>query len=90
MVTNTLQALLQYSAKRKVSSQKQHWSDYGLQSPRATVNLHTTKGSTHELHIGDPAVVGYGVYIRTGDSDAVYHASAHINLIINKTKFDPG
>lgn len=65
-------------ANQMVEENPTDLAKYGLDSPRATITVTYTDGSSNVLHIGDTLPTGTGCYGQLNDSSTVYALSSTI------------
>lgn len=63
-------------------------SEYGLDSPRYTVEMKISGGKSFILYIGDRSQVGYSVYVRKEGDNKVFLVSAAVESVIEKSLTD--
>lgn len=69
-VENLVEEVASLSASQKVASDSSNLDQYGLKTPKSTVNIETTDGKTTTITTGGSSPIGNGVYaMLKGDSN---------------------
>lgn len=84
-IVNRLQSADQ---ERLVEEAPDDLGRFGLAEPGLTVSLELADGTHHELAFGDGTPVGFNVFVKRGDGEAVYIAAASIKDAVGKSLFD--
>jgi hypothetical protein len=74
--------------ERLVEETPEDLTRFGLAEPQVSVALELADGTRHELAFGDGTPVGFNVFVKRGDGDAVYTAAAGIKDAVDKSLFD--
>lgn len=87
-VTTIVDRLQSADRERVVEEQPESLERFGLAEPEVTVTLEVTGGATHTLAFGGGTPVGFNVFVKRGDADAVYTAASGIKDAVNKSLLD--
>ena len=87
MVTTFINTLTSYRYQKIISTSKNKWNSYGLDTPAIEVVF----SSAHEkrtLYIGNKTPVGYEIYFRLDNKPDVYVGSQYLLTASRKSLFD--
>lgn len=88
IVSDLLKNILEYKSEKEVAGEQEKWADFGLKSPRRTIELETSSGKTITFMVGDNAPVGFSTYVATSASTKVFSGSQYIATATLKSLFD--
>lgn len=88
IVSDLLKNILEYKSEKDVSGEQEKWADFGLKSPRRTIELETSTGKKVTFMVGDNAPVGFSTYVATSASSKVFSGSQYIATATLKSLFD--
>ena len=81
-----IKKMSQLKAKEKVLDSCENLSDYGLDTPTASVTVNLVDGSKIVLHIGKAAPLGKGTYLKIDGDDSIYLVSTGDTSVFNLSK----
>jgi len=87
-VAGIVNALQTADHERLVEEAPEDLGRFGLGEPAVTVTLTSSDGASRSLALGNDTPVGFNVFVKRGDEDAVYITAASLKSTVNKTLYD--
>ncbi|MCX6126374.1 MAG: DUF4340 domain-containing protein [Proteobacteria bacterium] len=88
VVQDLIKNVTDYKFEKEITSGKDQWQQFGLNTPRRLLTLETTDGAKTSVLVGINAPVGFSTYVATDKSEKVFAGSQYIATSLAKSLFD--